>query len=45
MTLKTSKLRDAITLALVAGATTFAATGVAFAQETGSGEEIGRAHV
>ena len=33
MTLKTTKLRDAIGLALVAGATTFGAAGVAFAQE------------
>jgi iron complex outermembrane receptor protein len=34
MTLKTTKLRDAITFALAAGATTLAGTGVAFAQET-----------
>ena len=33
MTLKTNKLRDAITFALVAGATTLAGTGVASAQE------------
>lgn len=33
MTLKTTKLRDAITFALVAGATAVAGTGVAFAQE------------
>jgi len=35
MTLKTTKLRDAITFALVAGATAVAGTGVAFAQDTG----------
>lgn len=34
MTLKTTKLRDAISFALVAGATAAAGTGVAFAQET-----------
>ena len=34
MTLKTTQLRDAITFALVAGATTLAGTGVAFAQDT-----------
>ena len=34
MTLKTTKLRDAISFALVASATTLAGTGVAFAQET-----------
>jgi iron complex outermembrane recepter protein len=33
MTLKTTKLRDAISFALVAGATTLAGTGVAFAQD------------
>jgi iron complex outermembrane recepter protein len=33
MTLKTTKLRDAITFALVAGATTVAGTGVALAQD------------
>jgi len=33
MTFKTTKLRDAITFALVAGATGFAGTGVAFAQD------------
>ena len=33
MTFKTTKLRDAITFALVAGATAVAGTGVAFAQE------------
>lgn len=33
MTYKTTQLRDAITLALVAGATTLAATGAAFAQD------------
>lgn len=33
MTLKTTKLRDAITFALVAGATAVAGTGVAFAQD------------
>lgn len=38
MTLKTSKLRDAITFALVTGATTLAASGAAFAQDTGSEE-------
>lgn len=36
MTLKTTKLRDAISFALVAGATAFAGTGVAFAQESQS---------
>lgn len=35
MTLKTTKLRDAITFALVAGATAVAGTGVAVAQDTG----------
>lgn len=39
MTLKTSKLRDAITFAIAAGATTLAGTGVAFAQETQSEQE------
>lgn len=34
MTLKTTKLRDAITFALAAGATTIVGTGAAFAQET-----------
>jgi iron complex outermembrane recepter protein len=34
MTFKTTKLRDAISFALVASATTLAGTGVAFAQET-----------
>lgn len=34
MTLKTTKLRDAISFALVAGATVFAGTGVALAQES-----------
>ncbi|MDH5823540.1 TonB-dependent receptor [Luteimonas sp. RD2P54] len=34
MTFKTTQLRDAITLALAAGATALAGTGVAFAQET-----------
>lgn len=34
MTLKTTKLRDAITFALVAGATTVAGSGVAFAQDS-----------
>jgi iron complex outermembrane recepter protein len=34
MTLKTTKLRDAISFALVAGATTLAGTGAAFAQDT-----------
>ena len=33
MTFKTTKLRDAITFALVAGATAVAGTGVAFAQD------------
>src|SRR5690606_40038073 len=33
MTLKTTKLRDAITFALVVGATAVAGTGVAFAQD------------
>ena len=33
MTFKTTKLRDAITFALVAGATTVAGTGIAFAQD------------
>ncbi len=36
MTHKTTQLRDAITLTLVAGATTLAGTGVAFAQDAGS---------
>ena len=36
MTLKTTKLRDAITFALVAGTTAMAGTGVAFAQEADS---------
>ncbi|MEN1957393.1 TonB-dependent receptor domain-containing protein [Luteimonas changyuni] len=36
MTLKTTKLRDAITFALVAGATTLVGTGAAFAQEASS---------
>ena len=35
MIVKTHKLRDAITLALVAGATSVAGTGVAFAQDSG----------
>ncbi|NLB57403.1 MAG: hypothetical protein GX805_02885, partial [Gammaproteobacteria bacterium] len=35
MTFKTTKLRDAITFALVAGATAVAGTGVAFAQDQG----------
>ena len=35
MTLKTTKLRDAITFALIAGTTVVAGTGTAFAQETG----------
>lgn len=35
MIIKTHKLRDAITLALVAGATSVAGTGVAFAQDSG----------
>mgnify|MGYP001552447402 FL=1 len=34
MTLKTTKLRDAISLALAVGVTTLAGTGVAFAQDT-----------
>ena len=34
MTLKTTKLRDAITFALVSGATVLAGTGVAFAQDS-----------
>ena len=34
MTLKTSKLRDAISFALVSGATVIAGTGVAFAQDS-----------
>ncbi len=34
MTLKTNKLRDAITFALAVGATTLAGTGLAFAQDT-----------
>ena len=34
MTLKTTKLRDAITFALVAGATTVAGTGIVFAQDS-----------
>lgn len=34
MTFKTTKLRDAISFALVSGATVFAGTGVAFAQES-----------
>ena len=38
MTLKTTKLRDAITFALAAGATTIVGTGAAFAQESGSGQ-------
>src|SRR5688572_22250403 len=33
MTFKTTKLRDAITFAIAAGATALAGTGVAFAQE------------
>lgn len=36
MTLKTTKLRDAITFALVAGATAVTGTGVAFAQDSGT---------
>lgn len=39
MTLKTSKLRDAIVFALVAGATTLAGTGVAAAQEAQAEEK------
>lgn len=39
MTLKTTKLRDAITFALVAGATAAAGTGVAFAQEESSEQQ------
>ena len=39
MTLKTTKLRDAITFALVAGATAVAGTGVAFAQDTGDSQQ------
>ena len=39
MTFKTTKLRDAITFALVAGATAAAGTGVAFAQETTGGQD------
>ncbi|MCR6662825.1 MAG: TonB-dependent receptor [Luteimonas sp.] len=39
MTLKTNKLREAITVALAAGATTLAGTGVAFAQDSGSAGE------
>ena len=35
MTLKTTKLRDAITFALIAGTTTVAGTGAVFAQESG----------
>lgn len=35
MTLKTNKLRDAITFALAVGATTLAGTGIAYAQDTG----------
>ena len=38
MTFKTTKLRDAISFALVAGATTLAGTGIAFAQETPAAE-------
>lgn len=38
MTLKTNKLREAITIALAAGATTLAGTGAAFAQDSTSGE-------
>ncbi len=38
MTLKTTKLRDAISFALVAGATTLAGTGAAFAQDTTTGQ-------
>ena len=34
MTLKTTKLRDAISFALAVGVTTLAGTGVAFAQDT-----------
>src|SRR5690606_16452049 len=37
MQFKTHKLRDAITFALVAGATSVAGTGVAFAQDSGQG--------
>src|SRR5690606_39392064 len=39
MTFKTTKLRDAITFALVAGATGIAGTGVAFAQDQGQDQE------
>jgi iron complex outermembrane receptor protein len=38
MTLKTTKLRDAITFALVAGTASVAGTGAAFAQEDAAGE-------
>ncbi len=39
MNLKTTKLRDAITFALVAGATTVAGSGTAFAQSTAPSQE------
>src|SRR5690554_5472779 len=39
MTLKTHKLRDAISLALVAGVASVAGTGVAFAQESQEGSQ------
>ncbi|MGY0650669.1 TonB-dependent receptor domain-containing protein [Luteimonas sp. A537] len=39
MTFKTTKLRDAITFALVAGATTLVGTGAAFAQEASSTDQ------
>lgn len=45
MTLKTTKLRDAITFALAAGATTIAGTGAAFAQETGEPATLDRIEV
>ena len=38
MTLKTTKLRDAITFALAAGATTIVGTGTAFAQDSEAGQ-------
>src|SRR3546814_9236770 len=39
MTFKTTKLRDAITFALVAGATSLVGTGVAFAQDQDQDQE------
>src|SRR3546814_17823859 len=39
MTFKTTKLRDAITFALVAGATSVAGTGIAFAQDQDQDQE------